>query len=118
MRLWEECSPDKFFNYHRNAPCIFLKLNRIYGWIPDYYNDPHDLPEDMPQQLKDHIVSVKPEEVSYRCKFLYSHSTLTTGITKEVLLCEIQTHLSMQICMKISLDAFVGDTGGHQLLHQ
>ncbi|XP_065163804.1 sodium/potassium-transporting ATPase subunit beta-2-like isoform X1 [Atheta coriaria] len=62
VRLWEECSPDKFFNYHRNAPCIFLKLNRIYGWIPQFYNDPNDLPEEMPDQLKQHIRSVKPEE--------------------------------------------------------
>lgn len=62
VRLWDECSPDKFFNYHRNAPCIFLKLNRIYGWIPDYYDDPNDLPEEMPILLKDHIARVKPEE--------------------------------------------------------
>ncbi|XP_017784392.1 PREDICTED: sodium/potassium-transporting ATPase subunit beta-2-like isoform X2 [Nicrophorus vespilloides] len=62
VRLWGECSPDKFFNYHRNAPCIFLKLNRIYGWVPEYYNDIHDLPENMPDDLKKHIASVKPEE--------------------------------------------------------
>ncbi|XP_044750910.1 sodium/potassium-transporting ATPase subunit beta-2-like isoform X2 [Coccinella septempunctata] len=64
VRKWEPCSPDRHFDYHRNAPCIFLKLNRIYGWVPEYYNDPNDLPEDMPQQLKDHIRYniTRPEE--------------------------------------------------------
>lgn len=35
-----------------------MKLNRIYGWIPQYYNDPADLPEDMPEDLKQHIESL------------------------------------------------------------
>lgn len=65
VRLWGECSPDKFFNYHRNAPCIFLKLNRIYGWIPEYYNDTSNLPDAMPVSLKDHIRSRDPHEVSF-----------------------------------------------------
>lgn len=63
VRLWEDCSPDKFFNYHKYAPCIFLKLNRIYGWRPDFYNDPNNLPDEMPESLKAHIRSVAPEEV-------------------------------------------------------
>lgn len=62
VRLWDECSPDKYFNYHRNAPCIFLKLNRIYGWIPEFFNDPNNLPHNMPKDLQEHIASVKPEE--------------------------------------------------------
>lgn len=70
VRLWGECSPDKHFNYHRNAPCIFLKLNRIYGWIPEFYNDTNALPEDMPSTLKDHIASVSVQEVLLIKKFL------------------------------------------------
>lgn len=64
VRLWGECSPDKHFNYHRNAPCIFLKLNRIYGWIPEYYNDTNNLPREMPVSLTDHIRSRDHHEVS------------------------------------------------------
>ncbi|XP_025832675.1 sodium/potassium-transporting ATPase subunit beta-2 isoform X2 [Agrilus planipennis] len=55
VRLWGPCSPDKYFEYHRNAPCIFLKLNRIYGWVPEYFNDTNNLPKEMPKQLVDHI---------------------------------------------------------------
>lgn len=63
VRLWEECSPEQYFNFHRNSPCIFLKLNRIFGWVPQYYNDPNDLPDDMPKELKEHIRNItKPEE--------------------------------------------------------
>ncbi|KAK9872950.1 hypothetical protein WA026_020302 [Henosepilachna vigintioctopunctata] len=58
VRKWDPCTPDNHFDYPRNAPCIFLKLNRIYGWEPEYYNDPNDLPDDMPQQLKDHIRNI------------------------------------------------------------
>lgn len=58
VREWGDCNRDKFFNYHKNAPCIFLKLNRIYGWTPEYYDDPNDLPRDMPEKLKQHIRSI------------------------------------------------------------
>nr|CAI5856613.1 unnamed protein product [Callosobruchus analis] len=41
-----------------NAPCIFLKLNKIYGWTPEYYDDPNNLPKDMPKKLKEHIRNI------------------------------------------------------------
>lgn len=52
------CNKENHFNYHKSGPCIFLKLNRIYGWIPEYYNDTNDLPIKMPKQLRDHIYNV------------------------------------------------------------
>ncbi|XP_056642448.1 sodium/potassium-transporting ATPase subunit beta-2-like isoform X2 [Diorhabda sublineata] len=58
VRDWEECNRDQFFNYHKNSPCIFLKLNKIYGWTPEYYDDPYNLPEEMPDTLKNHIRSI------------------------------------------------------------
>lgn len=58
VRDWGDCNKDQYFNYHKNSPCIFLKLNKIYGWIPDYYDNPNDLPAEMPYQLKDHIRSI------------------------------------------------------------
>lgn len=30
---------------------------QIYGWEPEYYNDPKALPEDMPKELKDYIIN-------------------------------------------------------------
>ena len=32
-----------------------MKLNKIYKWQPDYYNEKDVLPEKMPRQLKNHI---------------------------------------------------------------
>ncbi|XP_044750911.1 sodium/potassium-transporting ATPase subunit beta-2-like [Coccinella septempunctata] len=49
------CIRDNYFGYHKGSPCVFLKLNMINGWVPEYYNEPNDLPEVMPEQLKYHI---------------------------------------------------------------
>lgn len=53
-----ECGRNNSYGYKSNSPCIFLKLNRIYGWEPEYYNDTKELPEEMPKGLKDHIASL------------------------------------------------------------
>lgn len=58
VRDWGDCNKDQFFNYHKNSPCIFLKLNKIYGWVPEYYDDPNNLPKEMPKQLSNHIKSI------------------------------------------------------------
>lgn len=50
-----KCSQENNYSYHKSSPCIFLKLNKIYGWMPHFYNDSHNLPEKMPMSLKDVI---------------------------------------------------------------
>lgn len=46
------CNKDQAYGYNSSSPCIFLKLNRIFGWKPKYYTDPLD---DMPEDLWNHI---------------------------------------------------------------
>jgi sodium/potassium-transporting ATPase subunit beta len=58
MSTFGKCGTSDSYGYNNSAPCIFLKLNRIYGWQPEYFNDPAGLPEDMPESLKDHIKSL------------------------------------------------------------
>lgn len=58
---WNPCTKTNFYNYQNSAPCIFLKLNKIFGWIPAYYNDTSKLPQDMPMDLKNHIASMKQQ---------------------------------------------------------
>ncbi|XP_019874225.1 sodium/potassium-transporting ATPase subunit beta-2 isoform X1 [Aethina tumida] len=58
VRDWGDCNRDQFYSYHKNQPCIFLKLNKIYGWTPEYYDDPYNLPQEMPESLKSHIRSL------------------------------------------------------------
>ncbi|XP_063244558.1 sodium/potassium-transporting ATPase subunit beta-2-like [Bacillus rossius redtenbacheri] len=62
VNKWGECSSSNGYSYHKNAPCIFIKLNRIFGWVPEYYNDPESLPEDMPDSLKEAINRTDPKE--------------------------------------------------------
>lgn len=56
---WGPCTKENNYNYHRGAPCVFLKLNKIYGWIPEYYNKSSDLPAKMPNELQMHIKHVE-----------------------------------------------------------
>lgn len=58
VKSWKPCTRENYFNYHKSAPCIFLKLNKIYGWIPEYYNNSNDLPTGMPNDLKQYIRSI------------------------------------------------------------
>lgn len=55
IKSWHPCIYENFYNYHYQAPCIFLKLNKIYGWRPEFYDDVDNLPEKMPATLKNLI---------------------------------------------------------------
>ncbi|XP_039765045.1 sodium/potassium-transporting ATPase subunit beta-2-like [Pararge aegeria] len=57
IRDLDPCTQENHFSFHKSSPCIFLKLNRIYGWWPDYYN-PKELPHDMPEELQSHIRNI------------------------------------------------------------
>ncbi|KAH8409929.1 hypothetical protein KR009_001258 [Drosophila setifemur] len=59
IQSWAPCTKENNYSYHKSAPCIFLKLNKIYGWIPEYYNNSNDLPENMPSSLKTYIGEVE-----------------------------------------------------------
>ncbi|XP_011309903.1 sodium/potassium-transporting ATPase subunit beta-2 [Fopius arisanus] len=61
VRDWGPCTEEGFFGYHKSSPCVFLKLNKIYGWIPEYYNETKDLPSKMPEQLKGTIRRLEQE---------------------------------------------------------
>lgn len=54
------CSQANGYGYPKGKPCIFLKLNKIYGWKPDVYDAPI---YDMPQDLQQLINSTAVEEV-------------------------------------------------------
>ena len=53
--LGTQCTKEEHFGYERGRPCIVLKLNRIFGWIPEPYDDLNDLPANMPTELKEYI---------------------------------------------------------------
>ncbi|XP_052897009.1 sodium/potassium-transporting ATPase subunit beta-2 [Anopheles moucheti] len=55
MTNWSPCVKENRYNFKKKSPCIFLKLNKIYNWVPDMYNTSINLPEKMPDDLKEHI---------------------------------------------------------------
>lgn len=61
VRQWNPCTFEERFGYHVQEPCIFIKLNKIYNWRPEFYNDTSDLPAKMPQSLKDAINKTKED---------------------------------------------------------
>ncbi|XP_001604224.1 sodium/potassium-transporting ATPase subunit beta-2 [Nasonia vitripennis] len=64
INSWGPCSAEQSYGFNNSSPCIFIKLNRIYDWIPEYYNDSSDLPDEMPQDLKDHIKTVDKSKLN------------------------------------------------------
>ncbi|XP_046735932.1 sodium/potassium-transporting ATPase subunit beta-2-like isoform X2 [Diprion similis] len=54
---WGDCSPGGNYGYDNSTPCFFIKLNKIYGWVPSYYNGNKPLPLDMPPNIRDNIKS-------------------------------------------------------------
>lgn len=59
IKSFQKCTQENNYSYHKNSPCIFLKLNKIYGWIPAFYNDTESLPAKMPKQLTEVIRATK-----------------------------------------------------------
>ncbi|EJY57851.1 AAEL010145-PC [Aedes aegypti] len=62
IKQYGPCTLENHYNYHKSAPCIFLKLNKIYGWIPEFFNDSANLPTNMPKDLQDYIKNVDDKE--------------------------------------------------------
>ncbi|XP_043276521.1 sodium/potassium-transporting ATPase subunit beta-2-like [Venturia canescens] len=59
------CLSETHYQYDASKPCIFLKLNKIFGWQPEFYNDTDNLPSNMPTDLQNRIKTTKkrPEEL-------------------------------------------------------
>lgn len=53
------CSKTNSYGYKTNEPCIFLKLNKIFGWTPEVYDEP--IPS-MPLDLQQEINRTAPEQ--------------------------------------------------------
>ncbi|XP_045485818.1 sodium/potassium-transporting ATPase subunit beta-1-like [Pieris rapae] len=70
------CKEDDSFGYP-TSPCFFIKLNRIYGWKPQYY-DAKSLPTDMPHHLSEYISSlpdIEQQQIWISCVDEVSNAT-------------------------------------------
>lgn len=66
IKDFDKCTQENNYSYHKSSPCIFLKLNKIYGWIPAFYNDTGNLPDKMPKSLRHIIAQTNVQEVRFR----------------------------------------------------
>lgn len=64
IKDFKKCTQENNYSYHKSSPCVFIKLNRIYGWKPDFYNNTYSLPAKMPKQLMQKINETDPMEVT------------------------------------------------------
>lgn len=60
LEQFGSCSQANGYGYPKGKPCIFLKLNKIYGWAPEVYDAPVS---SMPQDLQQVINATAAEEV-------------------------------------------------------
>jgi sodium/potassium-transporting ATPase subunit beta len=62
IKSFHTCTKENSFNYGKGEPCIFLKLNKIFNWQPELYNDTTKLPDKMPKDLKEAIKQPKLQD--------------------------------------------------------
>ncbi|KAM8715491.1 hypothetical protein ACLKA7_002529 [Drosophila subpalustris] len=53
------CTAANKYGYNQGKPCVFLKLNKIYGWVPQVYDA---ATPNMPEDLQQTINNSKVEE--------------------------------------------------------
>ncbi|KAF2905834.1 hypothetical protein ILUMI_00340 [Ignelater luminosus] len=46
------------YGYNTSSPCVFLKLNKIYDWIPKPYNTSEKLPKEMPEKFREEVIEL------------------------------------------------------------
>ncbi|XP_072936823.1 sodium/potassium-transporting ATPase subunit beta-2-like [Epargyreus clarus] len=63
-KLLGPCSKENDYGFPDKTPCIIVKLNKIFDFDPDFFDDPDNLPEEMPLEIKEYINSTtKPQEL-------------------------------------------------------
>ncbi|XP_068153687.1 sodium/potassium-transporting ATPase subunit beta [Drosophila tropicalis] len=48
---FHECNGDKLWGYNQKKPCVFVKLNKIFGFKAEVYTSPTELPSDAPPEV-------------------------------------------------------------------
>ncbi|XP_051859185.1 sodium/potassium-transporting ATPase subunit beta-1 isoform X2 [Drosophila albomicans] len=65
------CSSANGYGYRVGKPCIFLKLNKIYGWVPEIYDTPAlNMPDDL-QHLFNQTSEVERQKIWISCNGHY-----------------------------------------------
>lgn len=49
--IFEDCNGDQLWGYNAKEPCVFVKINRIIGYVPETYDSIKELPDGYPHLL-------------------------------------------------------------------
>ncbi|KAH8242858.1 hypothetical protein KR032_002607, partial [Drosophila birchii] len=49
---FSDFNEDELWGYRTGKPCVFVRLNKVYGFKPDTYDTPDELPKDAPGGLE------------------------------------------------------------------
>jgi sodium/potassium-transporting ATPase subunit beta len=60
------CNRDRHFEYDKAKPCVLLKLNKIYDWIPQAFESSDPLPNEL--KPYEDLVRMYPENVFVICE--------------------------------------------------
>lgn len=52
-KISNNCSRDQNFGYQRGDPCVLIKLNRIFSWVPEPYSEEDLKDKNIPAVVKD-----------------------------------------------------------------
>ncbi|XP_043258550.1 sodium/potassium-transporting ATPase subunit beta-like [Colletes gigas] len=61
------CSKSPYGYTYPMQPCVLIKFNKRFDWVPNYYNQSSNLPENMPANLKRMIQESKKFYVWLSC---------------------------------------------------
>lgn len=56
IKHWSPCTAENYYNYHLQGPCVFIKLNKIFGWVPEFYKSIEEIPKDVPDDLMNYLI--------------------------------------------------------------
>ena len=60
------CLDSRNYEYDKAKPCVILKLNKLYGWMPEAYNKTDPLPKEL--KPYEEIVRAYPENIFVLCE--------------------------------------------------
>ncbi|XP_055343783.1 sodium/potassium-transporting ATPase subunit beta-2-like [Paramacrobiotus metropolitanus] len=65
------CTKENNYGYKHGQPCVLLKLNKIFGWVPEPYNATDiankNYPEDLQRYVEKQKITLKPDQLYYTC---------------------------------------------------
>merc|ERR1712025_217107 len=77
------CTSEAKFGFPEGRPCILLKLNKIWGWMPTVYQDTDQIQSNIPQEILERILGNTKEEKLHMNNKIWVHCEGKKSADKE-----------------------------------